>query len=175
MWRALPITGITIEDAPDFDSVVREREAQVLRTAYRILGNWADAEDAAQEVFTRLHRRGTGFANDAAMGAWIYRVTVNLCLDRVRAPARSGPLPLDLASSGASAEAEAMRGQDKRRLDAALSELPARERAAIVLREIEGLSTAETAAALGTAESTVRVQIANAMARLREILTRSER
>ena len=68
----------------DFEQVVRLRETRVLRTAYRMLGNWADAEDVAQEAFLRLYRRGLGFQNDAVLGAWLYRVTVNLCLDRVR-------------------------------------------------------------------------------------------
>ena len=67
-----------------FDQIVHERESRVLRAAYRILGNWADAEDVAQEVFLRLHRHGLSFASDAAFGSWLYRVTVNLCLDRAR-------------------------------------------------------------------------------------------
>ena len=61
-----------------FEEVLRQRETQVLRTAYRILGNWADAEDVAQETFLKLHRHGLGFPAEAAIGAWLYRVTVNL-------------------------------------------------------------------------------------------------
>ncbi|MBI3683076.1 MAG: RNA polymerase sigma factor [Acidobacteria bacterium] len=117
-----------------FEQVVRQREVQVLRTAYRILGNWADAEDVAQEAFVRLHRRGLGFSNEAALGGWLYRVTVNLCLDA------------------------AIREQQKVTLMAALPTLPARERAAVVLREIEELPTAEVAAILGSTEGTVRSQ-----------------
>jgi RNA polymerase sigma-70 factor (ECF subfamily) len=67
-----------------FDQVVRRREAQLLRIAYRMLGNWADAEDVTQDVFLRLHRHGLDFANEAALGAWLYRVTVNLCVDKSR-------------------------------------------------------------------------------------------
>ncbi len=124
-----------------FDQVLRRREAQVLRTAYRVLGNWADAEDVAQEVFLRLHRHGLGFVNDAALGGWLYRVTVNLCFDKARRVKPTTELPETLREE-AVAEAGLIREQRKQRLMAALATLPVKERAAVVLREIEGLSTA---------------------------------
>jgi len=127
-----------------FDQVVRHREAQILRIAYRVLGNWADAEDVAQDVFLRLHRHGLDFANEAALGAWLYRVTVNLCVDRSRRARPTDQLP----------------------------EL--KERAAVVLREIEGLSTTEVAEVLGSSEGTVRGQVSKAMARLRELLQKEK-
>jgi RNA polymerase sigma-70 factor (ECF subfamily) len=169
MLHAALMTDLAVAGSDSFDQVLRRREKQVLRTAYRILGNWADAEDVAQEVFLRLHRHGLGFANDAVLGAWIYRVTVNLCFDRTRAARPMAELPATL-SEDAVAEAGAIREQQKQRLMAALAELPVKERAVIVLREIEGLSTAEVAAALGTKEGTVRSQIFNAMAKLRVLL-----
>jgi RNA polymerase sigma-70 factor, ECF subfamily len=160
------------EDA--FDQVLRRREAQILRIARRILGNWADAEEVAQETFLKLHRHGLGFANEAAMGAWLYRVTVNLCLDRNRSSRPSAELA-DFASSDPHAEAAFLREERKRRLTAALAKLPAKERAAVVLREIEGLSTAEVAGILGSSQVTVRSQISKALVRLREILGREGR
>ena len=160
--------------AADFDRVVRERQAQVLRTAYRILGNWADAEDAAQEAFVRLHRHGLDFSNDTVLGAWLYRVTVNICLDHARASRPRTELPV-LPSSAASAELEAIQRQQQERIMAALAKLPARERAAVVLREIEGLSTAEVAAILGSAQATIRGQVSKAITRLRAILAGEER
>lgn len=166
MIHAALMTGIprTVESA--FDDVVRRREGQVLRTAYRILGNYADAEDVAQEVFVRLHKHGLDFAAEAALGSWLYRVTVNLCLDRARAARPVEPLP-DLRDASASAETSVLRQELKRRLMFALARLPAKERAAVVLREIEGLDTAEVAAILGSSEGTVRGQISRALDRLR--------
>ncbi len=161
------------EASDSFDRIVHERETQVMRTAYRILGNWADAEDVAQEVFLRLHRHGPSFPNDAAFGSWLYRVTVNLCLDRTRAARPACEMP-ELPSMEKSAEAAAIREQEKRQLMEALATLPPRERAAVVLREIEGLSTSEVAAAMGSAEATVRSQVARAMGRLREVMSREE-
>ena len=172
------LTAAVITDIPrvlddSFDQVVRERQIRILRTAYRIVGNWADAEDVTQEVFVRLHRHGLSFPNEAALGGWLYRVTVNLCLDHARS-SRTGQELTDSHSQAASAEAEAIRNQQKRRLMAALALLPPRERAAVVLREIEGLSTAEVAEILGSSEGTVRSQISKAVTRLRETMSREE-
>jgi len=161
------------EATESFEQVLRQRETQVLRTAFRILGNWADAEDVAQEVFLRLHRHGLDFANDGATGAWLYRVTVNLCIDRTRLARPSQELS-DVPSAARSAEAAVLIEEKKQRLMSALAMLPTKERAAVVLREIEGLSTAEVAAALGSSEVTVRSQISKALVRLRGILNREE-
>lgn len=160
--------------ADSFEQVFRQREAEILRTAYRILGNWADAEDVAQEVFIRLHKHGTGFANDMALRSWLYRVAVNLCLDRRRSR-RQFEEVTDRIASGGSVEASAIRDQQKEVLIAALAELPPRERAAVVLREIEGFTSAEVAAILGSTDGTVRSQVAKAIAKLRSILSGSKR
>jgi RNA polymerase sigma-70 factor (ECF subfamily) len=177
MLEAALMGEIPRETADSFEQVLRQREAQVLRTAFRILGNWADAEDVAQEVFLRLHRHGLmhrqGFANDAAAGGWLYRVTVNLCLDRTRAARPSQELP-DVPSLNRSAEAALLIEEKKQRLMSALALLPPKERAAVVLREIEGLSTAEVAEALGSSEVTVRSQISKALVRLRGMLNRED-
>lgn len=169
MLEAALMTDLACAGSDSFERVLRKWQPQVLRTAYRILGNWADAEDVAQEAFLRLHRHGLGFANEAAMSGWLYRVTANLCFDRTRRARPEAELPHSL-SEEAAAESGVIREQQKQRLMAALAALPMKERAAVVLREIEGLTTAETAAALGSTEGTVRSQIFRAMAKLREIL-----
>jgi len=173
MLEAVLMGEIPRETTASFDQVVRQRETQVLRTAFRILGNWADAEDVAQEVFLRLHKNGLKFENEAAAGGWLYRVTVNLCVDRTRSLRPSQELP-ELTSRDRSAEAVVLLEEKKQRLMEALAMLPAKERAAVVLREIEGLSTAEVAAALGSTEVTVRSQISKAMVKLRSILNQEE-
>jgi len=176
MLEAALMGEIPRERTDSFEQVLRRREAQVLRTAFRILSNWADAEDVAQEAFLRLHRHNLTFANETATGGWLYRVTVNLCLDRMRSARHSTDsqeLP-DVPSREQSAEAAVLIEEKKRRLMAALATLPAKERAEVVLREIEGLSTAEVAAALGSSEVTVRSQISKAMVKLRGMLTRED-
>jgi RNA polymerase sigma-70 factor (ECF subfamily) len=173
MLDAALMSDIPRDVDDSFDRVVCQRGNQVLRVAYRILGNWMDAEDAAQEVFVRLYRHGVNFPNDAAMGGWLYRVTVNWCLDRLRLSRTLLKLP-ELHGQELSAEASAIREEQRQTLMAALGTLPAKERAAVVLREIEGLSTAEVAKILGSREGTVRSQVAKAITHLRSILKQEE-
>ena len=173
MMTAAVMTDLPRVRNDSFEHVVGERQVRILRTAYRLIGNWADAEDVAQEVFVRLYRHGLGFPNEAALTGWLYRVTVNLCLDHRRASRTAHELP-ELPSLAASAEAAAIRDQQKQRLMAALLLLPQKERAALVLREIEGLSTVEVAGILGSSEGTVRSQVSKAVGRLREIMNGEE-
>jgi RNA polymerase sigma-70 factor, ECF subfamily len=173
MLDATIMAGTSHAVSEPFDQVVRSRQVQILRIAYRILGNWADAEDVAQEVFVRMYRHGLAFPSEAALGGWLYRVAVNLCLDHARSSRPWQELP-ELPSQADSAEAAAIREQRKHLLTRALGLLPPRERAAVVLREIEGLSTAEVASILGSSEGTVRSQVSKAVTRLREILSREE-
>jgi RNA polymerase sigma-70 factor, ECF subfamily len=71
MQASAVIFGTALVASEPFETIVRLREARVLRIAFRILGNWADAEDVAQETFLRLHRHGTGFRDEAALGSWL--------------------------------------------------------------------------------------------------------
>ena len=98
-----------------FDRAVRQSEAQILRIAYRILGNWADAEDVAQDVFIRLHGHGLNFANETALKAWLYRVAVNRSIDRRRGARPTDELP-ELMAPGSSAEADLLPGGEQKRL-----------------------------------------------------------
>jgi RNA polymerase sigma-70 factor (ECF subfamily) len=173
MHASAVICGTAPVASEPFEAIVRRREAQVVRTAFRMLGNWADAEDVAQEAFLRLHRHGTRFPDEAALGSWLYRVTVNLCFDRTRAAKPAAEMP-ELRAQGISAESNVIREQAKEKLMAALAMLPAKERAAVVLREIEGLTTMEVAEVLGSSEVTVRSQISRALGRLRGMLRREE-
>lgn len=136
----------------------------VLRTAYRLLGRVEDAQDATQEVFLRLFRNLDRVG--AEPRAWLYRVTVNVCNDYYRR--QKMVVELDDRRVDPSPDPERMitLEQRKRLLMEGLEILPERERAAVVLRDIEGLSTAEVAAALGVEEVTVRSQVSNARVKL---------
>ena len=170
MVDAALMTSIPRVEELSFDNVVRQREVQILRTAYRMLGNWSDAEDVAQDVFVRLHKHGLRFPTEAGLYAWLYRVTVNLCVDRVRSAKHWEELPERLSGGGESAELSAIREERKEALMRALAMLAPKERAAVVLREIEGLSTPEVAEILGSTEGTIRSQISKALGHLRRII-----
>ena len=143
-------------------------QKMVMRTAWRMLGRLEDAQDASQEVFLRAHRN-LGQVSSTTETAWVYRVTLNVCYDvlRRRRP-ESGEMP-ELPSDPDQWDA-IHREQRKQALQRALMKLPEKQRAAVILREIEGLDTAEVAAILGSTEVTVRSQISTARAKLREWL-----
>jgi RNA polymerase sigma-70 factor, ECF subfamily len=157
-----------------FDSLMRIYERQVLATALRLLGEMADAQDASQEVFLRLYRNLGKLDHAAAMSGWLYRVTVNVCHDLRRK--RPVALPEEEAAALVSAEAGPLEtaGQAERRraLELSLRMLPERERAAVVLRDLEGLSTGEVARAMGLTEAAVRSHASQARIRMRGFLER---
>ena len=152
-----------------FEDLLRANEKRVLRTAWRLIGSLEDAKDASQEVFLKLHKHFEKI-DPATANAWIYRTTVNVCMDHHRRRRPEGDLehhPPAPATQQAGLEED----ERKRRLERAIARLAEKERAALVLREIEGLETAEVAAILGVSDATVRSQVASAKAKLREWLT----
>ena len=152
-----------------FEALMRLHERQVLGTALRLLGRLEDAQDAAQEVFLRLFRNLKKLQTAEAVAPWLYRVTVNVCNDvwKKRRP-ESGIENLDFSSGAPDPELMAVDAERKRAVERGLERLGQKERAALVLREVEGLSTREVADALGSSEVTVRTQISTARAKLRE-------
>lgn len=154
-----------------FEDLCRTHERRVLRVAWRLLGNLTDAEDAAQEVFLRLHKHWSRLdLAERAVAAWLYQVTLNVCRDHVRRARPVQELDEVHRSADPTPEAHAATAQARDRLIAAIAQLPERERAALILRELEGLSSAEAAAILGSSEVTIRTQIHSAKQKLRGLL-----
>ena len=153
------------------ERVIREHERKVLMVAYRMLGRMEDAQDASQEVFLRLHKNRKRIHPDRDPAAWLYRVTMNICFD-LRKRRRELPLPEHFDTAGPDLVRHLEREAERRLLHEALQQLPEKQRAAVVLRDIEGLSTREVAGILGTQEVTVRSQISTARLRLRELVRR---
>ncbi len=153
----------------DIREVVAEHERLVLETAYRLLGRWEDAQDAAQEVFLKLHRTKDRFDNTRAVSPWLYRITVNTCRDLYRRRRPEHEIR-DVPTTSLGPEQAAALEQQRRLLHHAIAALPERERTAIVLRELEGLSTEEVAGRMGSTVETVRSQISKGRVRLRRIL-----
>ena len=147
-----------------FEELVAAHERMVLRTAYRLLGRMEDAQDAAQEVFLRLFRNLGRMEGDPK--AWLYRVTVNVCNDHHRRRMPVAELDEHRADPAPDPERAVTLDERKRLLMDGLATLRERERTCVVLRDIEGLSTAETAAILGVEEGTVRSHISTARVKL---------
>ncbi len=131
--------------------LTRRLTPRVLGYATRLLGNAADAEDVAQEAMLRLWRIAPDWRQgEAQVTTWLYRVVTNLCTDRLRRRGRQ--VGIDAAGDPADPAAppvDRLIAADRvAALDAALAVLPDRQRQAVVLRHIEGLSNPEIAEAM---------------------------
>ncbi|HUJ23703.1 MAG TPA: sigma-70 family RNA polymerase sigma factor [Bryobacteraceae bacterium] len=166
-------------DTAAFEAILVRYERQVLLTALRLLNrNLEDAKDAAQQVFLRLHRSLGQLDESRHFASWLYRITVNVCRDVQRARARRPTAPLEEAGEPAVSESveETLRKREQMRMIyAALATLPERERAAIALRDLEGLETKEVARILGCSEVTVRSQISNGRVKIRNFVKRRQK
>ena len=164
-------------DLAAFEAIYRAHAGRLYSVACRVLGNPTDAEDLLQEIFLAAHRKLDTFRGDSALGTWLYRLAMNLCLDHLRSrAARSGQLTdaLDdeygLDDSGSRHLAE--RTVAKMDLERAMAQLPEGCRTAFVLHDVEGLEHREIADALGIAEGTSKSQVHKARMRLRALLGR---
>jgi RNA polymerase sigma-70 factor (ECF subfamily) len=162
-------------DLAAFEDIVRMHEKQVLNTAWRLLGSLEDAQDTAQEAFLRLFSNLKRLDDVRQVRPWLYRVTVNLCFDHRR---RNRNFPgeglggLEAATPGLDPEITWLAQERRAILERGLATLPEKERAAVVLRDVEGLDTREVAEILGSSETTVRSQICVARAKLRKFVLR---
>ena len=156
-------------DGRAFDRLMLETQERVMGLAWRLLGGREDARDAAQEVYLRVFRHLGRFRAGHDFHGWLYRITVNVCRDaarrRRRAPVVDGPAPDP--GQPPRAEEELLGAERWNRLLEALAALPSRERAALVLRDLEGLTSEQVARVLGSRPATVRGQIASARTRIR--------
>ena len=144
--------GCASGESDAFAEVYRRFGERMKSIAYNHLGNVADAEDAVQETFVKLHRAARGFTGEAAFGTWLYRILVNTCLDMLRKRRRRiQETQIDDAPAG---ERAAMAVDDAKRmtLHTLLAELPEQRRSVFVLFEIEGLSHAEIGQILDISE-----------------------
>jgi len=165
-------------DMAAFEAIMRLYERRVLLTALRLLNrNLEDAKDAAQQVFMRLHRSLGQLDENRHFASWLYRITVNVCRDTLRARARRPMLSLEEAGAGlvSAAADDTVRNEQRRMIYDALATLPERERTAVVLRDLEGFTTSEAARIMGCSEVTVRSQISSARVKIRKYVQRRQR
>lgn len=167
-------------DAALFEILMRRYNQRVYRAARAILGDDAEAEDVMQEAYVRAYTHIDQFAGRAAFSTWLTRIAVHEALARRRrsgryehldpeadAPRREAPAP---SAAGRDPERHMFEGEMKELLESAVDALPGDYRATFVLREVEGLSTAETAESLGVSEDVVKTRLHRARALLRRDL-----
>lgn len=165
-------------DLAAFDQIMICTQRRVLSLAWKLLGNTDDARDAAQEVFLRTFKFLPRLRPEYDLHGWIYRVTVNVCRDIARRRKIGGndfvsldanqlTDGLEALPSSVDAEEAAILSQKRAIIARALESLTARERAVLVLRDIEGCSTEDVARAMGSRPATVRSQICAARAKIK--------
>lgn len=165
-------------DRDAFGELVRRHRDRLWAVALRTLGDREEAADAVQDALVSAFRAAHTFRGQSAVTTWLHRITVNACLDRARKTASRKTSPVDdaerldqLMEPHESAEAPAERHDLHRELLAALATLPAEQRAALVLVDMQAYPVAEAARILDVPTGTVKSRCARGRARLLPLLT----
>jgi RNA polymerase sigma-70 factor, ECF subfamily len=198
LTRALPWTGreaaakVTVASPTDaelvqdclagrreaFDRIVERHQRHVYQLCYRFAGNHEDANDLAQDVFIRAYRGLKTFKGQSSLGTWLYRIAVNVCLNKVGARPRGESLDALLAvsderiaSQEESAAEAVLRGERAAQVRAAIARLPKKQRATLVLRVYHDLPHEQIAGILGSSVGAVKANFFHALNNLKKLLS----
>ena len=156
-----------------FDVIVTRHRKQVYQLCFRFMHNHEDASDLAQDVFVRAFKGLRRFKGDASLATWLYRVSVNACLNRV-ATKRPIAAPIEAAgeldSKAADPLQEVLRGERAVKVREAIAKLPPKQRATLVLRIYQDCSHEEIATALGSTVGAAKANLFHALGNLRRAL-----
>ena len=163
-------------DAAAFNTLLGQHERRMYAVALRMCGNPEDAQDCLQEAMLRVYRAISGFKGQSSFGTWVYRITMNTCLDELRKRKNRPNTSLDglvdagwsPADEGDTPEKHALRVEVRASLQDFIQELPEDMRAAIVLRDIQGYAYEEIAQMLDTNVGTIKSRISRGREKLRE-------
>jgi RNA polymerase sigma-70 factor (ECF subfamily) len=151
--------------------------SKIYQLAFRYLRNREDAEEVTQDVLFKVYRKVGEFRGDAALSSWIYRITFNAAMSRLRTARYqhaqdeerhtkeldgergSAPARLDVADWSDMADEQVLRSQLRRRVLRAILALPAIYRAPVMLRDIQGMSTEEASAMLKVKDQTLKSRL----------------
>lgn len=174
---AVVIAQILDGDRDRFSILMRRHNRRLFRVARAILGNDAEAQDVVQQSYVNAYAHLGQFAASAAFSTWLTRIAINEALARLRCAMRTRGFSPDApglewcaASLPPTPEDDVSRRELALLLEAAIDRLPRPCRIALVLREMEGLSTGEIAVCLGISEEAVRTRLHRTRALLREEL-----
>jgi RNA polymerase sigma-70 factor, ECF subfamily len=156
-----------------FEWLVRRHQQRALAVALGILRHREDARDACQDAFLRAYRALPRFDRQAQFSTWLHRIVVNICIDRMRAHSPGGVALADVEPTLAGSddprrtvEGAELGGQ----IGAALAQLNEKQRTALVLREVQGLSYQEIATAMSCSLGTVMSRLFHARKRMQLLL-----
>jgi RNA polymerase sigma-70 factor (ECF subfamily) len=169
-------------DADAFAALVEPLQRRAFNLALRMLGDPDEAADVAQDALVRAYTRLGDFRGEASFATWLHRIVHNTALDALRwrarhpvefldpSPAAGDDPPREVAAAGEGPEAAAVRADERRAILRALAALSPEFRAAVILRDVQGLDYDEVAAVTGVSLGTVKSRLHRARARLRQLL-----
>jgi len=171
-------------DKHDFARIVETYSGLVYHLAYKMMENEQDAEDVLQETFLKAYKGLKSFDGRSKVSSWLYRIAVNeslmilrkkrqqvFSIDEASDPLDESAEPLQIADWCCLPEEELMSEEARTHLDHAVEQLPPSLKIVFILRDLEGLSTAETGEVLNLSETAVKTRLSRARLRLRENLT----
>lgn len=178
------VDGLRRGDNRAYEAAIREFGGRLLRTATRLLGNPDEALDCVQETFLQVHRKIDTFQERAQLGTWLHRICVNACLMKLRKRARNNEAAIDAlmpefdandcriepAWHIPSLEELLDQSETKTLVHQSIAALPDDYRIIIMLRDIEGYSTAETAKMLEISDGAVKTKLHRARSALKKQL-----
>jgi RNA polymerase sigma-70 factor (ECF subfamily) len=154
-----------------FDLLVERYQRDVYRLCYRYVNNHHDANDIAQEVFLKAYRAIGSFRGDSAFATWLYRIAVNTCLNfRTARKADTEELSESLADAALGVEDDLVRRERARIVRHAVTRLPERQRATLILKIYHDLTHEEVARILGSSVGTVKANLFHALGNLKKLV-----
>jgi RNA polymerase sigma-70 factor (ECF subfamily) len=182
------VTRARARDFGAFEKLLDRYEDKIFRLAYRFVRNETEAKEVLQDTFLTVWRKLDTFKGDAQFGSWLYRVATNAALMRLRAQRRHpevstedlpigyldnyGQLPPVIENWARRPDDELQSGELRRHIEAAVDKLPEIYRTVFLIRDVEGLSTEETAEVLQISVPTVKTRLHRARIALRDAITR---
>ena len=155
-----------------FDLIVERHRRAVYQLCYRIVGNHEDASDLSQDVFLRAFRGLRSFRGHSSLSTWLYRIAVNVCLNRLGA--KNATEPIDerqfVDDRAESAAERLLRRERASRLRRAIARLPRKQRLTVVLRAFHEMSHQQIAEVLGSSVGAVKANFFHALGNLKRIL-----
>ena len=166
-------------DPAAFNRLMEMHEKRMYAVSLRMCGNREDAQDCLQEAMLRVYRAIGSFKGQSSFGTWVYRITMNTCLDELRRKKNKQSASLDNmldqgwspTDESASPEKKAIQSEMRRCISKSIQELPEDMRSAIIMRDIHGYSYDEIADTLNVNVGTIKSRISRGREKLREKLS----
>ena len=165
-------------DGAAFSELMTMHEKRMYAVALRMCANREDAQDCLQDAMLRVYRSIGGFKGQSSFSTWVYRITMNPCLEELRRRKTRSASSLDTMLEGGwsptdgenGPEKQAVASEQRRVLNSAIADLPEDMRSAIVLRDVQGFSYEEIAEMLEVNIGTIKSRISRGREKLRQIL-----